>query len=411
MEMSNWLVMIAGIAGILALLCIWLGLRLAQMKERAIHYRRQAEDREQLAELLAIAQKEIAVLATHKENMGQAHETMKTEFRNTANMLFEEVSKKFSSNSEKRLGEILHPLQQRITDFQKKVEDSFGAHGKEQHTLKAEITRIVNMNEQMRLQAENLTKALRGDVKAQGNWGEIMLERILEESGLIKGRDYTTQTTATGNEGARLRPDVIINLPGDQHVIVDSKVSLTAYERYCRELDESAKAVQLKEFIASMKAHITGLEKKRYQDIDGLNAPEMVFMFLPVEGAFSLALQHDPELHSYAWNRKIALVCPSTLYASLVAIASVWRVENQSRHVVEIAQQAGSLYDKFAGFVGDMQTIESRLRQTQKAYDDAINKLSTGRGNIVGRVEQLKQLGAKTTKSLPRELLLEEQET
>lgn len=374
---ANWLVVIAIIGGAFAATCFWLSLRLAQMRERILLNQ-------------------------------QMRETMKLEFRNTAQELFDEVSKKFSSQSERKIGDILHPLAQKISEFQKNVDEKFNNSGKEQHTLKAEIARIVTMNEQMRLQTESLTKALRGDVKAQGNWGEVMLERILAESGLTKNVDYIIQAEEMrlkGEDGGILRPDVIVNLPDNKHIIIDSKVSLTAYEKYCREETAANREALLKEFVKSIKNHITALEAKRYQDIEKLQTPDFVFMFLPVEGAFSLALQYDPELHSFAWGRKIALVCPSTLFASLMTIASLWRIERQNKNALEIARQAGALYDKFANFVSDMQEIGDRLGKTNNAYDSAMNKLTTGNGSLTSRVEKIKSLGAKTTKSLPREMI------
>lgn len=412
MNSTFWLVVIAGIT---TFSCLFLFMRSVQMRERLRAASRQLEqtlaDKAQLTELLALAQKEIGALSAHKDSLGKAQEAMKLEFRNTANQLFEEVSQKFTTQSEKKIGDILLPLSQRIGEFQKNVDEKFGTQGKEQHTLKAEIARIVTMNEQMRLSTENLTKALRGDVKAQGNWGEVMLERILDESGLVKGSDYIVQGEdmgLKGSEGNRLRPDVIIHLPDDKHVIIDSKVSLTAYERYCRESDDAARELQLREFVRSIKAHVTGLEQKRYQDIEKLNSPDFVFMFLPVEGAFSLALQCDQELHSFAWGKKIALVCPSTLFASLMTIASLWRIERQNKNAQEIAQQAGGLYDKFLGFINDMQDIGDKIGKSNSAYENAMGKLSGGRGNLVARVEKLRKMGATTTKSLPKEVLFDE---
>jgi DNA recombination protein RmuC len=413
MDLNNWLVVIAGAGIVIGVVAgVYFYVRAERYRERGAllqrHFDQLQSDKNQLTELLTIAQKEIGALTAHKETFGQTQETMKVEFRNAANQLFEEVSQKFTTQSEKKIGDILLPLSQRIGEFQKNVDEKFGAQGKEQHTLKAEIGRIVTMNEQMRLQTESLTKALRGDVKAQGNWGEVMLERILDESGLVKGRDYITQGESMGLQGAegnRLKPDVIVNLPGNQHIIIDSKVSLTAYERYCRETDDAQKELHLQEFIRSLKNHVIGLEKKRYQDIEGLNTPEIVLMFMPLEGAFSLAIQNDHELHSFAWNRKVGFVSPSTLYVTLVAVASAWRVENQNRNVFEIAKEAGNLYDKVVGFVGDMEDIGKKLAGTQDAYSNAFKKLRDGQGNIIRRVENLKILGAKTTKSLPKEML------
>ncbi|MDE3060751.1 MAG: DNA recombination protein RmuC, partial [Pseudomonadota bacterium] len=254
---------------------------------------------------------------------------------------------------------------------------------------------------------DSLTKALRGDVKAQGNWGEVMLERILEESGLRKGEDYVLQGEAmglSGEDGGRQRPDVIIKLPDDKHVIIDAKVSLTAYERYCADGDES----HLRDFLKSVRNHVAGLESKRYQDNDKLNTPDVVMLFMPVEGAFALAMQQDRELHQYAWGKRIVIVSPTMLFANLRTIASLWRIERQNRYAYEIADQGGRLYDKFVGFIEDMQLIGRQMSGLHKSYDSAMNKLSEGRGNLVGSVEKLKSLGAKASKSLPKDLLAEE---
>ncbi|MEK6746716.1 MAG: DNA recombination protein RmuC [Pseudomonadota bacterium] len=341
-----------------------------------------------------------------EKELEQTQEKLRAEFKNTATNIFEDFSNKFTVQSEKKIGDLLNPLRDRLGEFQKKIDDSFSAQGKEQHSLKAEIEKIV-------LQTDGLTRALRGDVKAQGNWGEVMLERILEESGLRTGEDYIIQGTGMGlnnADGGRLQPDVIVNLPDKKHIIIDSKVSLTAYERYCNEGDETLRQIQIKEFVRSIKAHVNGLEQKRYQDIEKLGTPDFVMMFLPIEGAYSLAIQADSELHSYAWGKKIVLVCPATLFATLRTIASIWRIERQNVNAQEIARQGGALYDKFSGFLGDMEEINKHIHNLHKAYDNANNKLVSGRGNILNQVEKLKILGAKTSKSLPksREANLEE---
>lgn len=350
-----------------------------------------------------------ASLQAQQQQVTQSREQLKLEFENTANKLFENMSKKFTAQSEKSIGDLLNPLRERIVEFQKLVSDSFTTQGKEQHTLKNEIERIVKMNEQMRLQAESLTNALRGDVKAQGNWGEIMLERILEESGLREGQDYILQASQMGLKGAegnRLQPDVIVRLPDDKHIIVDSKVSLTSYERYSSETDETAKQAHLRDFIKSIRAHVNGLEQKKYQSIEKLGTPDFVLMFLPVEGAYSLAVQTEPDLHAFAWGKKIVLVCPATLFATLRTIASLWQIESQNQNAQEIARQGGALYDKFVGFVEDMQGIEKQMNAMHKSYEGAMNKLTTGRGNLVKSAEKLRALGAKAGKALPRELQL-----
>jgi len=325
---------------------------------------------------------------------------MKLEFKETANAIFEDISKKFSTNSEKQIGDMLNPLKERLGEFQKTIVDSFATQGKEQHTLKAEIEKIV-------LQADGLTKALRGDSKAQGNWGEVMLERILEESGLQKGIGYVVQGVdlkLTSSDGSRRQPDVIVNLPDNKHIVIDSKVSLTAYERYCADGDDTSKEAHLRDFLRSVKTHVDGLAGKSYQDNNKLNTPDFVLMFMPIEGAYSLAVQKDQKLHSYAWEKRIVIVCPSTLFVTLRTIASVWRIETQNRHTQEIANQGGALYDKFVGFIQDMEDIGKLMGRLHGAYDEAFSKLSKGRGNLISRVENLKELGAKASKSLPKNL-------
>jgi len=322
----------------------------------------------------------------------EQQEQMRQEFKNVATTIFEENSKKFSAQSEKQIGELLTPMRERLGDFHKLVVESFTTQGKEQHTLKAEIEKIV-------LQTDGLTKALRGDVKAQGNWGEVMLERILEESSLRKDVDYTVQGSdmnLSGADGNRLRPDVIVNLPDNKHIIIDAKVSLTAYERYCTAGEE----LHLQDFLKSIKSHVNGLEQKRYQDIEKLGTPDFVLMFMPIEGAYALAMQQDRELHSYAWGKRIVIVCPTTLFATLQTIASLWKIERQNKNAQEIARQGGALYDKFVGFVDDMEAIDKQIGALHKNYDGAMNKLKTGRGNLIGSAEKLKSLGIKTTKSL-----------
>ena len=361
------------------------------------------------AELAQYRDKSVALDAQKQaleQRIREQSEVLKVEFKNTANTLFEDISKKFSTNSEKQIGDLLNPLRERLGEFQKMVGESFSIQGKEQHTLKAEIERIVNMNEAMRLETSNLTKALRGDVKAQGNWGEVILERILEESGLRRDEDYILQGVdmgLTNQDGGRQQPDVIVKLPDNKHIIVDAKVSLVAYERFCSsEGDE--RAAHLKDFLKSVKAHVNGLESKKYQDNEKLGTPDFVMMFMPVEGAYSLAVQSDSELHSYAWGKKIVLVCPATLFATLRTVASLWNIERQNKNALEIARQGGVLFDKFAGFVEDMDKIGSRLGLLQQSYDGAMNKLSQGRGNLVSGMEKLRQLGVKPSKSLPKTL-------
>jgi len=352
-------------------------------------------------ELASAAAYSSALMETRKQQGGQQQEferIMKLQFENTAAKMLEDIGTKFSAQSEKKIGELLTPMQSHLNDFKKLVVESFNTQGKEQHTLRAEIGKII-------LQADSLTKALRGDVKAQGNWGEVMLERILEASGLQKGIGYVVQGSAMGlsnAEGIRALPDVIVNLPDNKHIVVDSKVSLVAYDRYCSATDELTREVQLKEFIKSIRAHANGLAGKNYQDLKGLETPDLVLMFMPIEGAYSLAIQEDRELHTYAWEKRVAIVCPSTLFITLKTIASLWRIENQNKHADEIAKRGGALYDKLVGFIEDMQAIGNKMGGLQKDYDSAMNKLSEGNGNLVKQAETLKKLGAKTSKLMPK---------
>lgn len=344
-------------------------------------------------------------MARHKQDLAEMEKKFTLQFENLANRIFDEKTASFKKQSQEGLGTLLNPLKDKLQEFQKKVDDSFGQQAKEQYSLKNEIKNIVAVNEKMSQQTESLTKALKGDVKAQGNWGEVMLEKILEESGLRRNQDYILQGTDLGlkdAEGKQQKPDVIVKLPDAKHIIVDAKVSLTHYERFCGSTDETARAVALKEFLNSLRSHVTGLEQRRYQDTDKLGAPDFVLMFLPIEGAYSLAVQEDTGLHAFAWERKIIIVTPTTLFTTLRTVASLWRIEMQNRNTLEIARQGGLLYDKIAGFVKDMEDLGKKLGQASETYDKAFKNLSTGPGNIMKRTEDLKALGVKTTKSLPK---------
>lgn len=340
-------------------------------------------------------------LEEQKASLSQMQEQMEQKFKNLSNELLEKMGTKFNADSEKKLGELLTPMRTRLNEFSELVTKSFNEQGKEQRSLKDEIGKIV-------LQADSLSKALRGDVKAQGNWGEIMLERILEESGLQKNTDYVLQGAdmqLKNDSGAHQQPDVIVKLPEEKHIIIDSKVSLTAYDRYCSSDDDMEREGYVKDFIRSIRAHVNGLADKRYQDLDKLAAPDFVMLFMPIEGAFSLAMQADPQLHSFAWDKKIILVCPTTLFATLRTVASLWRIENQNRNSEEIAKRGAALYDKFVGFVDDLHAVGKQIDQAKGKYDTAIGKLSTGAGNLVRQTEMMKSLGLKTNKTLPKELV------
>jgi DNA recombination protein RmuC len=340
----------------------------------------------------------------HIKQVQEMQENLRLQFENIGNKIFTEHSKTFKQESQSRLTELLSPLKGDIDGFKKKLEESFGTQAKEQHSLKSEIERIVKVNEQMTSQTTHLTKALKGDFRTQGHWGEIILERILEESGLRAGEDYILQGSEMGmkhpDTGQTLKPDVIIKLPENKHIIIDSKVSLTDYERYSSQEDENTRAGHLKQFLFSVKKHVNDLEQRRYQDVDKLKTPDFVLMFMPIEGAFSLAIQQDRELHSFAWGKKVVIVSPSTLFATLRTISSIWRLELQHKHALEIARQGGLLYDKIASFVIDMQKLGNQLNISQAVYSAAMSKLHEGKGNILSRTQQLQTLGAKASKNL-----------
>ena len=333
------------------------------------------------------------------------------EFQNIANKLLKENSSEFALSNQKRLDEILTPLKENIKAFEKKVEDKYDNELKERTSLIEQIKSLSDLNQQMRTDAQNLTKALKGDSKAQGNWGEFILEKILESSGLRKGEQYETQFTTSNDEGGRMFPDVVIKLPEDKHIVIDSKVSIVAYTNFLEAVTEEEQVICVKAHIVSVKSHINGLSEKNYAHAKGINSPDFVLMFLPSEPSFSFTLQSDQSIYNYAWDRKIVLVSPTTLLATLRTITSVWKQENQTKNAIEIAKQSGALYDKFVGFLEDLDKIDRGLVTAKTAYDGAVNKLKSGTGNLVGRVEKLKVLGAKTTKNLPASFSEEDDET
>ncbi len=359
-------------------------------------------ERRHLEERVVLLQKEQGTQVQALQNQ------MQSQFENLATKIFEKNSVQFRENSERTLVTLINPLRDRIQEFQKRVEDTYSQESRERFALKTEIERIVQANEKITLEAGNLTRALRGDVKAQGNWGEFVLNQILESSGLREGHEYVVQGKGMGlksEDGRDQRPDIIIQMPQGKHLIVDSKVSLTHYERYAGESTDEGRQVATKLYLESVYAHIDGLSKKRYQDLDGLSAPDFVMLFVPTEGAFSFAMQKDSDLFKYAWNKTVVVVGPTTLLATLRTVAEIWKQEHRSRNAEEIAKHAGLLYDKLAGFVSDMQAIEEKLKGAQDAYDRAMGKLSTGRGNVLIKAQQVVKLGARASKQIPAELL------
>ncbi|MCB0495803.1 MAG: DNA recombination protein RmuC [Cyclobacteriaceae bacterium] len=330
---------------------------------------------------------------------------METRFENLANKILDEKSKKFTDQNKTNLNELLNPLKERIHLFEEKVEKSTKENNAWNATLKEQIAGLKELNIQITQEAEKLTKALKGDSKVQGDWGEIQLERILEKAGLEKEVHFTTQGSIRDEEGNLKRPDFIVNLPEDKHLIIDSKVSLTAYERFAGEEHEEKRATYLKQHVNSVREKIKDLSEKNYQDLYGLNAPDYVMMFIPVEPAFHLAIQHDDNLYNYALEKNIILVTTSTLLAVMRTVAFIWRQDNQNKHVLEIARVGGTLYDKFEGFTQDLIKVGNSINATQKSYKEAMGKLTEGKGNLISQTERLKELGAKAKKSIDPKLL------
>ncbi|MFV0379130.1 MAG: DNA recombination protein RmuC [Mangrovibacterium sp.] len=366
-------------------------------------------DNGQKSQRLAKAEVEFAnlreKLATQKQDMEDLQKKFTTEFENVAHKILKENSQEFTMVNQKNISEILNPLREKIQLFEKKVEDTYEKGLKDQTDLKAELKKLHDLNMRISDEANNLTKALKGDVKKQGNWGEVILEKILERSGLTEGREYLKQFSTTSDNGQRIQPDVVINLPDQKHIIVDSKVSLVAYERWVNATDDDERVRYMKEHLASLKSHVKLLGDKHYQTAQGLNSPDFVLLFVPIESSFSVAIEADQDLFSYAWDNKVVIVSPSTLLATLRTIASIWQQENQTRNALEIARQGGALYDKFVGFITDMESIGKSIDASRKNYDSAMGKLYDGRGNLVRSAEKLKELGAKASKELPQKLL------
>lgn len=334
----------------------------------------------------------------------QARDTLTNQFKALANDILEEKSKRFSQQNRDQLDLLLKPLGDKLQSFEKKVEDTYITEAKERFSLGEEVRKLQLLNLQIGQDALNLTRALKGDAKMRGNWGEVVLERILERSGLEKGREYETQFTVVGDEG-KLRPDVLIRLPDDKHIVIDSKVSLVAYDRYYAAENDVDRDLALREHVISMRRHMDDLSSKNYQGRVGINAPDFVAMFVPIEPAFNLAAGHDDGLVLDAFDRKIVIVTPNTLLAMLSTVASLWKRELQTRNALEIARQSGDLFDKFVLFVESLKDIGARLDAARDAYDTAYKRLSEGHGNLVGRVQKLKKLGAKAEKSMPQDLL------
>lgn len=358
-----------------------------------------------LVQVRALLQAERAATDARESMTESLKAATRAEFENMASRLIEKETRQFQETSERGLERLLVPLKERLKDFEKKVDDAYQTEGRERYVLKAEVERLIVLNEAMTKETSQLTQALKGDSKVQGDWGETILENILTASGLRKGLEYTTQDVFENEAGDKMRPDLLIRLPDEKQIIVDSKVSLRAYEAYTRAETPDERARHLKLHLESITKHVDGLSEKHYAKLKGLRTPEFVFLFAPIEPAYLLAMQHDPELATRAWKKGIAIVTSTTLFTSLKTVASIWRLEHQNRNAQEIAEEAAKLYDKFVGFHDDFEKIGRIFEQGSAQFQDARRKLRDGPGNVFRKIEQLRELGASPNKRIRPELL------
>lgn len=349
-------------------------------------------------------------LAEQKQAMADLQKRLTTEFENMANRILKERAAELSETSKKDLGAILNPLKDNIAEFKQQVHEAYSLEMRDKAGLREQLKLLTEQNARISDEANNLTKALKGDVKQQGNWGEIVLERVLEMSGLHIGREFEREAVSKDDNDANKRPDVIVHLPDNKHVVIDSKVSLVAYDRLVNAPDNAAYETALKDQVSSLKKHVNELAAKNYPNLPGLNAPDFVLMFVPIEAMFSVAVDADKNLFAYAWEKKIVIVSPTTLLATLRTIASIWQQENQTKNAFEIARLGGVLYDKMVGFIDDFQKIKRSLDAADKAYNDALGKMSTGKGNMLNTATRIKELGAKAGKTIPQNLLQDAEE-
>ena len=358
-----------------------------------------------IAELQTLQQQQQKAAAEKLNLLNETKQELKNQFKVLANDIFDEKEKKFTQQSTDKLDVILKPFNLQLNAFKKKVEDVYHSEGKQRESLITEVKNLRELNNQLNIEAINLTKALKGDNKIQGNWGELILERVLEQSGLRKGQEYETQSGFRDSDNNMLKPDVIIHLPQNKDIIVDSKVSLAAYEKYSSASTKEQQNIALNEHVNSIANHIKNLSEKDYSNIKGVNSLDFVLMFVPIEPAFMIAFQHNDKLFVDAFSSKIVVVTPTTLLATLKTIENLWRYEKQNKNARDIADRAGIIYDKFRGFIEDIEKLGKQLDTTQTTYHDALNKLSRGKGNLVNQAQLLLDLGVKVKKEIPKSVL------
>ncbi|MBK1442082.1 DNA recombination protein RmuC [Parapedobacter sp. ISTM3] len=370
------------------------------------------QERERLAQAERSLESARAYYKSQQERLQEQKaeiETIKqqfnTEFQVIANRILEEKTQKFTETNSKTLDQILNPLKEKIKTFEEKVEKTYQTEAAERNTLKGVVEQLMEQSLRIKDEANSLTRALRGDSKKQGNWGEVILERVLERSGLVKDSEYRLQASMADEDGRRLQPDAIIDLPDEKHLVVDSKVSLLAYERWVNAETDEEREIFAKQHIQSVENHVKSLSAKNYHDLYHINSPDFVLLFMPIESAFSMSITYKADLFSDAWDRRVVIVSPSTLLATLRTIASMWKQERQTRNVLEIAKEAGALYDKFVGFLQDMNRVGEQLNRAVRSHEEATKKLGTGPGNVIRKVENLKKLGARASKQIDNNLL------
>lgn len=347
----------------------------------------------------------IEKLETRNKEMEDVQKKLITEFENLANRILKQNTVDFTATNQKNIDDLLKPLKEKLGTFEKMVSDTYEKGLKDQTDLKAELKKLNDLNTRLSEEAHNLTHALKGDVKKQGNWGEMVLERVLERSGLTRGREFEMQVSTTNAEGSRIQPDVVIYLPDKKHLIVDSKVSLVAYEKYVNATTDEERVQHIKEHVLSIKSHIRGLSEKHYQTSPDLNTPDFVLLFVAIESSFSIAIQTDQDLFNFAWDNKVVMVSPSTLLATLRTIESMWKQEYHARNARDIARKSGEMLDKFTGFLEDLEKIGKGLDSAKDNWTNAVNKLSSGRGNLINRARGLKELGVTMKKGLPEKFM------
>jgi len=402
-----------------------LKISLAKAEERAENLRTELEylkkeldsERIKLSDALRSLESSRSYLQAQQEKLEEQKSEIKNnqekfnkDFELIASRILEEKSNKFVEHNRANLDLIIKPLRENIKTFEEKVDKVYKAESDERNVLKGHINQLIEQSNLMNQETQNLTKALKGDSKKQGNWGELILERVLERSGLVKDQEYRIQASHQSADGSRFQPDVVIDLPDDKHLIIDAKVSLTAYERLVNCETEEERIQYTKQHINSIRNHIIELSSKNYSELYKINSPDFVMLFIPIESSFSIAVQKDADLFNFAWERHVVIVSPSTLLATLRTIASMWKQERQNRNVMEIARLSGEMYDKFIGFMTDMEGIGKNIKQSQEAYEKAINKLSSGRGNLSTTAEKIKKLGARTGKQLDQKFISDDED-